>query len=62
MSAPDPNAPTIQVGETAANFSYRVQDYMYRIGSGVGSANAAMAAQWVALLVTGPMINGFVVA
>ena len=62
MSAPDPNSPTIQVGETATNFAYRVQDYMYRVGNGVGSANAAMAAQWVTLLVTGPMINGFVVA
>ena len=47
MSAPiDPNAPTIQAGETAANFRYRQQDYAYKNGAGGTGPNPTMAATW----------------
>jgi len=55
-------APTIQAGETAANFAARVLDYGYKTGSGVGSEHARMAQTWLSPIVIGPTINGFVVA
>ena len=45
MSAPDP-APVQQVGETAANLAFRLQDWNYRNGTGGSGPNPTMAATW----------------
>jgi hypothetical protein len=55
MSTIDPNAPVQQVGETAANFLYRQQQY----NPPTGGPNQGMAKQWVALIVTAAAPSGF---
>ena len=54
MPAVDPNAPVQEVGETAANFTLRVQDYQYKQGGGIGSPNYQAAQQFIALIVSNP--------
>lgn len=58
MSAPDP-APVQQAGETAANFSFRLQDWNYRNGTGGTGPAVAMAATWRGQqFITDPTLGG----
>jgi len=55
MSTIDPNAPVQQVGESAANFTARLQQY-YPPTSG---PNQGMAQQWLGTVLTGKAPSGF---
>lgn len=55
MSAVDPNAPVQQVGETATNYQYRLQQY----NPPTSGPNQGMAQQWLGLVLTGKAPSGF---
>ena len=58
MTAPvDPNAPVQQVGETAANFRYRQQDY----SPPASGPSQAMAKQWLDLCTSPSAPRGFTI-
>ena len=58
MATTEP-APTIQVGETPANFFARQTDWAFRNGTGGSGPNVAPAAQMLAFLQSPSVPKGF---